>query len=154
MALKNIKHFDHDHTLHVVKETIKGLVIDDRKTNIISEAFGVKEDLFDKTTKLLIKYSDFLGAQEALALDEDAPEHTKLSRFVAFLKSPQFALSGYKMKEPNDYFVLGFIFATYIYNERQKAMQEGEVTIGGDNLEEIPEPVRKKILEELKKRLK
>lgn len=108
-----------------VNEVVLGLLIDDRETDKISEAFGWNDDIFDKTYHTLMAYQNMQFAVEAL--EQDLPESTKISIFTDFLKSNNFKKIGIKIDSPNDYFMLGYILAISIAEIR---LQEAERTGG------------------------
>jgi hypothetical protein len=111
-----------DGTKHTVKGTqveVAGLAIDDEKTDMITEAFGVDTD---KWTKMCDKMMRFFELQKAqFHLEPNLPMPTKTSTFADFLQSHIFKEAGITLEKPNDYFMLGFAFATVLGRVEQGA---------------------------------
>lgn len=108
MAMRTIKHDDHEHAVKVVNEEVLGIKVDDREKEKISEAFGWPDEKFDMFYQTLKNYKRFVEAAEEL--NHDLPMSTKNSMFVDFLKSDAFRKLGIKIETPNDYFMLGFLY--------------------------------------------
>lgn len=104
--------------LRQINEEVSGLLIDDRDTDKISEAFGWTENKFDVVLKTMRNYQRFQIAVDLL--DEELPQSTKNSALVDFLKSNHFKRLGITLTEPNDYFMLGYVFAISIYLEKRE----------------------------------
>ena len=133
---KSIKHGNHEHILRLVNENVLGLLIDDRGTNAISQAFAWDEKKSIEMVRKLQAFEDFQHAAERL--NEGLPESTRVSMFVDFLKSNTFKQLGIPIKTPNDYFMLGFVLAAVIGIDKIKdnmAGQAGMPDVG--NLKEL-----------------
>ena len=102
----------------IVNEQIFGLIVDDRKSDQISEAFGWKKDKFDMFMSAYEKFKNFQFATEDM--DTDLPLSTKISNLIDFLKSNSFKKQGIKIESPNDYLLLGYVFASIANRDMSK----------------------------------
>jgi len=128
MAVKIIKEDDHEHVLKMVNEEVEGLIADDRKTDLIAEAFGWPEEKFTKFCNTYKAYRDYQLATENL--EEDLPKSTKVSSLVDFLKSPSFKKLGITLHTPNDYLMVGFAFMAVV--NRRDEMNGIPQVMGGE----------------------
>lgn len=114
MAIKITEHGGHKHTSRIIKEEILGLKFDTTNVDDIIEAVGWKQEQAIAFGK---QFNKFHNMQQSIwQLDKNLPEPTKTSELVDFLKSKYFQDLGIKLKTPNDYFALGFIYSAVIFH--------------------------------------
>ncbi len=106
-----------------VNEEVSGLLLDDRDTDKISEAFGWGDKKFDKVLRTLTNYQRF--QQSIDQLEEELPQSTKISQLADFLKSNNFKRLAINIDSPNDYFMLGYCFAIAIYLDKKENDPQG-----------------------------
>jgi hypothetical protein len=149
MAARTVKHLDHEHSMKMIKTNINGLVIDDQSkpTDSIMEALGGTNEQFDKITDKMVKYFNFVHSQEELYDDGDLPQSTKLSLLADFLNSPSFKMIGFPLKDPNHFFILGYIWGAVIV---RNSVERDSISMNGDDL---PDELKKILLKAIKKKM-
>jgi len=125
---KTIKHDNHEHITRTVNEDVLGLLIDDRETSRISEAFAWSDEDFEKVVKSFTAFWKFQLAAEDL--DEDLPRTTKISSLADYLKSNNFKRLGIKIITPNDYFMLGYAYCAALSLEKDRRARENNMPMG------------------------
>ena len=132
MAIKIKDHGDHKHTYKVVKENILGIQIDSSFSDNISEALGWPDEKLKSMIDALEKFYKFQQAAEDM--NKDLPESTKISILADFLKSDVFKKLFIKISTPNDYLLIGLVWA-WVMMRPENTVPQGIPITGGQLLE-------------------
>lgn len=93
------------------KHTLKFV---DQNAKNVSEAFGIKDKLFSKVGEVMHDFFESYMETDNI----EAPAKSVL--LEDFLKSDEFAKSGYPLETSNDYFVLGYMFCGLVIHLKEK----------------------------------